>query len=429
MSAADDDAPGAPFGEAGSRSDAAEDPQLEVSAETFAAQMTGAIDPASGAVVPPIHPATTYARDEANVPVAAGRVYGRADNPTFELVESVVTRLEGGARTALFASGMAACTAVMLALPAGAQVFAPRLMYWALRGWLEGPGRTRHGLEVVFCDTHDPDRLAAALARPRRQGRARLLWLESPANPLWTVTDLRAAAAAGHAAGAVVAVDSTVATPVHTQPLRLGADLVVHAATKYLGGHSDVSAGTVTTARADLPLFADVLAVRAQHGAIAGPFEAWLLARGLRTLFVRVRAQSAAALELAQRLARHPAVAEVLYPGLPSFPGHAIAASQMHGGFGGMLSVRLRPARGDRHAAATSSDAGRRAALRTLGALRVWKRATSFGGTESLAEHRATVEGPTSPVPLDTLRLSVGLESVDDLWADLERGLAAAATV
>jgi cystathionine gamma-synthase len=401
-------------------------PALAVSPETFAAQMTGAIDEATGAVVPPLHLATTYARDARNEPVGPGRLYARTDNPTFEVAEAIVSRLEGGARTALFASGMAACTAVMLALPAGAQVIAPRLMYWALRSWLEGPGRARHGLEVLFCDTHDPERLARALAAPRRAGQARLLWLESPANPLWTITDLRAATAAGHAAGAIVAVDSTIATPVHTRPLALGADLVVHAATKYLGGHSDVSAGTVTAARADLPLFGEVLAVRAQHGAIAGPFEAWLLARGLRTLFVRVRAQSAAAQRIAEHLARDPRVAEVLYPGLPDFPGHAVAAAQMEGGFGGMLSVRVRAPAAPGHGA-EDREAGRRAALRAMGALRVWKRATSLGGTESLVEHRATVEGPTSPVPADLLRLSVGLERVEDLLADLDRGLAAAA--
>ena len=373
-------------------------------ADTLCAQALGDIDGPTGALVPPIHTSTTYARDEHNAPVAPGRIYARDQNPTFEPAERLLTALERGAQTALFASGMAACTAVFRALSPGDHVVAPAEMYWALRRWLTTTA-TRWGLDVTLVDTHDLRALEAAL----RPGSTKLVWLETPANPCWTITDLAAAARLAHAVGASVAVDSTVATPVLTRPIEHGADLVVHAATKALNGHSDVLAGSVTAARADDALFLRVLEVRATEGAVLGPFEAWLLLRGMRTLPLRVRTASASALRLAQHLAGDSRVAEALYPGLPSFAGHEIAARQMSGGFGSMVSVRV--------------GGGRDAALRTLGKLRLWKRATSLGGTESLVEHRATVEGPTSSVPVDLLRLSVGLEDVADLIADLDAAL------
>ena len=203
---------------------------------------------------------------------------------------------------------------------------------------------------------------------------------------------------------------STVATPVLTRPLSLGADLVMHSATKYLNGHSDVIAGTLTTA-ADDAWWARLKTIRARQGGILGSFEAWLLLRGMRTLYLRVRQSCAAAQHIAEHFAEHAAVAEVLYPGLPGFPGHALAARQMTGGFGGMLSIRVR--------------GGEAAAIATAARVGLWKRATSLGGVESLIEHRASIEGPTSPVPGDLLRLSVGIEDPDDLIADLEAALAA----
>jgi cystathionine gamma-synthase len=232
--------------------------------------------------------------------------------------------------------------------------------------------------------------------------------VETPANPTWDVVDIEAVAAIAHAAGAVLAVDSTSATPVLTRPLEHGADLVVHSATKYLNGHSDVLAGAVVCARAD-ELWDRVLAWRHDAGAVPGPFEAWLLLRGMRTLFLRVRRQSASALALASAHEGHPAVAAVLYPGLPSHPGHAVAARQMQGGFGGMLSIRVR--------------GGEDAAVAVAAAVQVFTRATSLGGVESLIEHRASVEGPTSPVPADLLRISVGIEEPADLLADLRQAL------
>jgi cystathionine gamma-synthase len=249
----------------------------------------------------------------------------------------------------------------------------------------------------------------AAAIRP---GRTRLLWVETPANPMWEVTDLAAVCALAHAAGVRVAVDNTVATPVLTRPFEHGADLVVHSATKYLNGHSDVLAGAVLTARRD-PFWERIRSWRRNAGAVLGPFEAWLLQRGMRTLFLRVHRASESALAIAIQLSGHPALTQVLYPGLPSHPGHQIAVRQMSGGFGGMLSIRL--AGGAEHATAV------------LQAVRVFKRATSLGGVESLIEHRAAMEGPSSPVPADLLRLSIGIEAAGDLLADLDSALREAA--
>ncbi|GAA0284265.1 trans-sulfuration enzyme family protein [Rhodovulum strictum] len=370
--------------------------------ETLAAQALGHVDGATGALIPPIHASTTYARD-ADLGYARGRVYARADNPTFAAAADTLTRLEGGAATLLFSSGMAAATAVFLALSPGDHVVAPRVMYWALRGWLLDFA-TSWGLAVDLVDTSEPAAVAAAV----RPGQTRLIWLETPANPTWEVADIAAIADIARTAGARLAVDSTVATPVLTRPLALGADIVMHSASKYLNGHSDVIAGTLTTAQRD-DFWARIEAVLRQNGAILGPFEAWLLQRGLRTLFARVRWQCASTALLASRLAAHPKVAGVLYPGLPDSPGHAAALRQMQGGFGGMLSIRV--------------AGGREAAIATAARVRVWTRATSLGGVESLIEHRASIEGPTSPVPDDLLRLSVGLEDAEDLWADLSAAL------
>jgi cystathionine gamma-synthase len=370
--------------------------------ETLAAQALGRIDSATGALIPPLHPSTTYQRAADNS-YPLGRVYSRADNPTYEIAADTLTQLEGGEATLLFASGMAAATAVFLALAPGDHVIASKVMYWALRNWLLGFA-TRWGLEVELVDTSDLAAVAAAL----RPGKTRLVWVETPANPLWTISDIAALANLAHGAGAVLAVDSTVATPVLTRPLSLGADLVMHSATKYLNGHSDVVAGTLTTAHND-DLWVRIKSVQAQNGAVIGPFEAWLLQRGLRTLFARVRWQTASAQRLAERLVQHPGVSEVLYPGLPEFAGHAIASRQMTGGFGGMLSVRIK--------------GGAAAAIAVAAGVKVWHRATSLGGVESLIEHRASIEGPTSPVPDDLLRLSVGLEATDDLLRDLVAAL------
>jgi cystathionine gamma-synthase len=373
------------------------------SIDTLLAHGAVAHDPATGAVAPAIHPATTYARDE-GYRLPSPRMYARDDNPTGEPAEALLAALEGGAAAMLFSSGMAAAAAVFQTLAPEDHVVAPRVMYWALRGWLvEFCGRW--GVDLDLVDTHDVDALRAAV----RPGRTRLVWLETPANPTWDVTDIAAAAEIARAAGARLAVDSTAATPVHTQPLALGAHLVMHSATKYLNGHSDVIAGALVTGDID-DRWLQIRLQRRTGGAILGPFEAWLVHRGMRTLAVRVRRQSASALHVARALEGHPGLAAVRYPGLASHPQHAVAARQMVDGFGGMLSLQV--------------AGGAEAALRVASRVRLFARATSLGGVESLIEHRASVEPPDSPVPKDLLRVSIGLEDPDELVADLRAALA-----
>ena len=379
---------------------------------SIAAQGLGWVDEQTRAIAPPIHTSTTFLRDPDNQ-YRSGRIYARDNNPTFDQAEAVLTALEGGHASLLFASGMAAATAVFQSLAPGDHVLAPKVMYWSLRNWLMNFA-TRWGLRVQFIEMNDPDQVRSAV----QSDKTKLVWIESPANPLWTITDIAVTCEIAHAGGAAVAVDSTVATPVLTRPFELGADIVMHSATKYLNGHSDVIAGTLT-AREDSPLWLRIKSIRAQMGGVLGPFEAWLLMRGMRTLFPRVRAACDSAQSIAERLTQHRFVEEVLYPGLPGFPGHAVAARQMHGGFGGMLSIRVR---GAKNGFLTSESA----AIATAANVQLWKRATSLGGVESLIEHRASIEGAGTPVSADLLRLSVGLEDKADLVADLEHALARA---
>jgi cystathionine gamma-synthase len=372
---------------------------------SLAAQAMGKIDPLTRAVVPPIHVSTTYIRDADNA-YSSGFIYGRPDNETTREAEAVLAMLEEAkAGALLFGSGMAAATAVFQALSPGDHIVAPRVMYWALRSWLLTEA-TRWGLRVDFVETDDLAALKAAV----KPGATKLVWLETPSNPLWTITDIVAAAEIAHAAGARLAVDSTCASPVHTRPLALGADIVMHAATKVLNGHSDVVAGALA-AREEDAFWNQVKMVRKAQGGILGPFEAFLLMRGMRTLHLRQERQSASALALARRLAAHPLVARVLYPGLPQHPGHDVAARQMQGGFGYMLSIQV--------------VGGEAAAVRTAAHVELYKRATSLGGVESLIEHRASIEGAGTPCPTDLLRLSTGIEDVDDLYADLDEALRA----
>ena len=372
------------------------------SPETLVAQALGEVDPVSGALTPAISLSTTY-EQASDGSYHQGRVYTRADNPTYEQAERMLAMLEGGKNCILFASGMAAAIAVFQSLLPGDHVVVARVLYWGVRKWLAEFGLS-WGLDVEFVDTGDLRAVAMAI----RPGATRLVWVETPANPTWDVTDIRAVCDLAHAAGARVAVDNTVPTPVLTRPLELGADLVVHSATKYLNGHSDVLAGAVLSARDD-PFWQRMRSWRRTAGAVPGPFEAWLLVRGMRTLFLRVRRASETALAIARHFERHPGLSAVLYPGLPSHPGHAIAARQMNGGFGGMLSLRV----------AGGADRARA----VLAAVKVFKRATSLGGVESLIEHRSSMEGPSSPVPDDLLRLSVGIEAPADLIVDLEAAL------
>jgi len=381
--------------------------QRPLSPQTLAAQGLGETDPVTGGLAPVLSLSTNY-EQQPDGSYPQGRVYTRADNPTVEHAERLLAALEGGGCScALFSSGMAAATAVFQALLPGDHVLVSRVLYWGVRKWLAEFALT-WGLDVEFTDTTDPDAVAAAI----RPGRTRLLWAETPANPMWEITDLAAICELAHPSGVRVAVDNTVATPVLTRPFEHGADLVVHSASKYLNGHGDVLAGAVLSARRD-PFWERIRSWRRNAGAMPGPFEAWLLQRGMRTLFLRVHRSSDTALAIATRLAEHPALTTVLYPGLPDHPGHQIAQRQMRGGFGGMLSIRV------------AGGAARAQAV--LGEVRVFKRATSLGGVESLIEHRRSNEGPSSPVPDDLLRISCGIEAAADLIADLEAALDAAA--
>ena len=372
------------------------------SRRTLAAQAMGKIDASTMGIVPPIHVTTTFIRDDDNQ-YRNGNIYGRPDNATTREAESIIAMLEDAPEALVFGSGMASAIACFLALAPGDHVVAPKVMYWALRNWLLTEGK-HWGLVVDFVEMSDLVAVKAAM----RKGKTRLVWIETPANPLWSLTDIAAVAAIAHAAGARLAVDSTCATPVLSQPLILGADIVMHAATKYLNGHSDVLAGALACRVPDA-YWERIKMVRKTVGAILGPFEAFLLIRGMRTLDLRVRAACANALELAEKFARHPHIDAVLYPGLKGDAGHAIAKRQMSGGFGGMLSIRIK-----------GGEAG---AIRTAKEVQLWKRATSLGGVESLIEHRASIEGAGSPCPTDLLRLSAGIESLDDLFADLDQAL------
>jgi cystathionine gamma-synthase len=378
--------------------------RASLSPETIAAQGLGWVDQTTRAVSPPIHVSSTYERDEDNL-YRSGRNYSRPDNPSYDQPEAVLASLERGKAAMVFASGVAAATTVFQSLSPGDHVVAPKVMYWSLRNWIMGFAK-QWGVALDLVDMSDLDAVKAKV----QAARTKLVWTETPGNPLWNVTDIAAVAEIAHKAGAILAVDSTAATPVLTRPLELGADLVMHSATKYLNGHSDVIAGALITREEDAR-WERLKLLRLQHGSVLGPFEAWLLLRGMRTLYPRVKTAVANAQFLAESLAGNPRIEAVLYPGLPGFPGHAIAARQMKGGFGGMLSICVK--------------GGADAAIRTAAHVRVWKRATSLGGTESLMEHRASVEGPESPVPANLLRLSVGIEDKNDLLADLEQALQA----
>ena len=354
-------------------------------------------------IVQPIHLATTFER-AADGSYPGGRVYSRDQSPAYDGAEKLLAELEGGTQALLFASGMGAATAVLQALKPGDRIVVPRSTYWAWRNWLRD-FTEQWGIELALYANSD----LADLERQLKAAPTQLLWIETPANPTWEITDIAAATSLAHGVGARVVVDSTIATPVFTRPLALGADIVLHSATKYLNGHSDVVAGALVTREAD-DFWLRLRKVRSLGGAVLGPFEAWLLQRGMRTLYLRVRAAAANAEKVAFFLVNHPAVGAVLYPGLPGDPGHETAKRQMQGGYGAMLSVRI--------------AGGEAAARRVASRLRLFRQATSLGAVESLVEHRASVEGQGTLVPDDLLRLSIGIEAADDLIADLDQALA-----
>ena len=371
---------------------------------TLAAQLGHYLDPASGGVVPPWQPSTTFARGPDYALLRDGREYGRDNAPGYGELERVLCALEGGAEALVFPSGMAAIVALFATLARGEAVVVQRPIYYGTLAWLGGFCARREIALHTFAGA-DPNGLARALEGVKPA----IVWIETPSNPMLDVVDIAAAAALAHGAGAVLAVDSTVASPILTRPLELGADLVMHSATKVLNGHSDVLAGALITARPD-ERWAAIRRERHDGGAILGTFEAWLVLRGLRTLALRVERASANALAVARFLADHPRVERVLHPGLPSHPAHKIAARQMGGGFGGLLSFLVK--------------GGAAEALAVAGRLEVIVRATSLGGIETLIEHRHSIEPAGSGVPANLLRLSVGIEDQADLIADLTRALA-----
>lgn len=357
-------------------------------------------DYVTGAVAPPIHLSTTFERD-ADGEFRRGFKYARDLNPTRQALERAMAAVEGGAAALAFASGQAATSAVFQALRPGDHVILPDAVYY-------GTPKLVQDLFVPWglaCTTVRMDDLDAVRAAVR--GETRLIWVETPSNPLLTISDISGIVAIGRAAGARVAVDNTWATPVGQRPLELGADIAMHASTKYLGGHSDVMGG-VLVAREDDEFFARVRSVQATAGGIAAPFDSWLILRGLKTLAWRVRAQTGNAAAVTSYLASHPGVTAVHYPGLASHPGHAVAATQMRL-FGGMASFEV--------------HGGRAGAMGVASRCRVFTRATSLGGAESLIEHRASIEGPTTRAPEGLLRISIGLEHPDDLIEDLSVAL------
>ena len=368
--------------------------------ETLAIHAGQAPDPASGAVVPPIVLSTTFER-AADGSFPSGYIYTRSGNPNRTALEECLTALEGGAACAAFGSGLAAAMAVFQALAPGDHVIVPddayhgvsRLVREIMAPW---------GLQASVVDMTNLDAVRAAL-RPN----TRLVWVETPSNPLLKISDIAALAAIAHEAGARCAVDNTWATPVLQQPLLLGADLALHATTKYLGGHSDVLGGAIVARESDA-FFERVRFIQGNGGAVPSPFDCWLILRGIRSLAYRMRGHAENAARVADFLSTQPAIERVHYPGLASHPGHAVAARQMRSG-GGMLSVEVR--------------GGEPAAMALAARVRLFTRATSLGGVESLIEHRASVEGPESRTPPGLLRISVGLEHPDDLIDDLRQAL------
>jgi cystathionine gamma-synthase len=369
---------------------------------TLAVQALHKINEATGAVVPGIEPSSTFARGP-EYELLGATSYARYSNPTARIVEEVLAAIEGAADALAFNAGMAATTSAFETVRPGQHIVAPQVMYHGGQDWLRRISETRGIGLSLFDQTQD-----GALEEAVRPGETAIVWVESPVNPTWDIIDIEKAAEVAHKASAILISDCTVAPPCTTRALELGADIVFHSATKYLGGHSDLVAGALVT-REKNDLWEEIALVRKLTGGVLGPFDAWLLLRGMRTLFIRYARASENALAMARHFEGHPKIEQVLYPGIESHPGHAIAKRQMKEGFGGMLSVLV------------AGDAA--AAKRVASSTKLFLPATSLGGVESLIEHRKTVEGPHSVVPPNLLRLSVGIEHVTDLIADLEQAL------
>lgn len=370
--------------------------------ETLLAQAGPSPDADTGALVPPIHRSVTFERGPDGT-YPHGYVYSRHSNPTGKGLESVLAELEGGESAAVFASGMAAAQSALLALSSGDHVLLPTDTYYGVRQLVEKLFG-RWGLDYEKVDMRDPSNVEAAL-RPE----TRLVWAETPSNPMLHITDLEAVGKMLQNHPARLLVDGTWTTPLLQRPLELGVDLVLHSLTKYLSGHSDVVGGVLVARDEDNSFWERVRFVQRTGGAVMDPSGAWLVLRGLRSLGARLPRHCASARQLARYLASHEGVERVHYPGLETHPGHAIARRQMDD-YGGMLSFQVKGGREDAVAVAARTE--------------VFKHATSLGGTESLIEHRASIEAPPTATPDNLLRVSVGLEDADDLQADLDQALA-----
>jgi cystathionine gamma-synthase len=369
--------------------------------ETLAVHAGRQVDPTTGAIAPPIQLSTTFERAvDGSYP--QGYIYTRTGNPNRTALEQCLAALEGGTVAAAFASGSAATMSIFQALTPGDHVIAPQDAYTGTTTLLKTMF-VPWGLSVTFVDMTDSAQVKQAL-----QPNTRLVWIETPSNPMLRVTDIRKVADLAHQVGAVCVCDNTWATPVLQQPLQQGADLVIHATTKYLSGHSDVLGGAVV-AQAESEFFAKVRHIQTTGGAVAAPFDCWLTLRGIQTLPWRMQAHSHHAMQIARFLDQHPAVEAVHYPGLETHSGYAIATQQMRN-FGGMLSFQVK--------------GGQQQAFAVAAKMQLFTRATSLGGVESLIEHRASVEGADTKTPENLLRVSVGLENLDDLIADLEQAIA-----
>jgi len=373
-----------------------------LSPATKLAQALRYLDEETGAIVPSIQPSATYARDS-SYELRKSYMYRRDSNATTEQAEAIIADLEGADSAMLFASGMSACTAVIEHLPAHAHVVVPEVMYHGVLDQFQ-TFAAKDRLDVSYYAAGDLDDMASKL----RPGETLLVWAETPNNPNWDVTDIAAAAEITHAAGAKLFTDCTGTPPCAVRALDLGADISFHSATKYLNGHSDVTAGVLSVKHTGA-YWEEIAHIRKLQGTVLHSFDAWLLIRGMRTLMLRYERATENALAVAAHLEAHPGIEAVMYPGLPSHPGHAIAKRQTGGAYGGMLSIIVK--------------GSEQTAIDVTRFCEVFYPATSLGGVESLIEHRKTVSGEGFPVHPRLLRLSVGIEDAGDLIRDLDQAL------
>ncbi|MFT6657334.1 trans-sulfuration enzyme family protein [Maritalea sp.] len=367
-------------------------------------QANGAIDPQTGGVVPPIQSSTTFARNADYSLISPNHLYARDDDDLVRLGEDILAKAENAEAGLLFPSGMAAIAAVMRTVPNRGTIILQTQIYWGTTKWVRDFCKRRE-ITLLEIECSDNETLSAAIVANKPD----LVFVETPSNPWLRITDITKAAELTQAAGGKLVVDSTAASPVLSNPLSFGADIVMHSATKAINGHSDVLAGFLATNDAQSAMWQAIAMDRHDAGAVLGSFEAWLLIRGMRTLPLRMERMCENAMLVAKFLEAHPKVEAVLYPGLKSHPSHDLAVKQMPNGFGPLLSFLVKGSAKD--------------ALEVCAKLETFKRATSLGGVESLVEHRHSVEGNATGVPENLIRLSVGIEHIDDLIGDLKEAL------